>query len=302
MQSKPFLLNCDKGMTIIELMVASVVGLLLIAMTMGVTLANQNIYELDLARTRLNQNLRGAVEMMGVDIRQAGERLPAGFPAIEIVDGALGAPDELIVRRNVLDEVLTVCEDIAAGSSDSKIFLSSASVGASPACVYGAQSSNFAAWSTYRSENGGTARVYIYNLATGNGEFITYVSETDSGSTLYVEQSTGALSNDYAAENSAVYALEEWRYRLDTLGSGDILQVILNDDTANPMNVVFGLSDIQVQAIMQDGTVLDSFDSSNDWSDLESVQIDASGTERTGKQEANSRIISRYFPRNILSL
>lgn len=289
-------------MTIIELMVASVVGLLLIAMTMGVTLANQNIYELDLARTRLNQNLRGAVEMMGVDIRQAGERLPAGFPAIEIVDGASGAPDELIVRRNVLDAVLTVCEDIAAGSSDSKIFLSSSTLGASPACVYGAQSSSFTDWSNYRSENGGTARVYIYNLATGNGEFLTYSAETDSGSTLYVEQSTGTYSNDYDAENSAVYALEEWRYRLDTLGSGDILQVIRNNDTANPMNVVFGLENIQVQAIMQDGTILTTFNAANDWSDLESVQIEANGIERSGKQEVEARIISRFFPRNILSL
>jgi len=300
--SKPSLLSCDKGMTIIELLVAAVVGLLLVAMTMGATLAHQNIYELDLARTRLNQNLRGAVDMIGVDIRQAGERLPSGFPTIEIIDGVLGAPDELVLRRNILDEVLTVCEDIASGSSDGKIYLSSASVGASPACVYGAQSENYTAWNNHRTSNGGSVKVYIYNLTTGNGEFIDYTTEADSGTTLYVEQTTGSFTNDYAAENSAVYALEEWRYKIDTVGSGDILQVIQNNDTANPMNVVFGIADIQIQAIMQDGTILDTFDSANDWADLEAIQIDASGTESTGKQEATARLISRYFPRNILSL
>jgi type IV pilus assembly protein PilW len=290
-------------MTILELLVAAVVGLLLVAMTMGATIANQNIYQLDLSRTRLNQNIRGAVELIGVDIRQAGERLPSGFPAIEIVNGASGASDELVLRRNVLDEVLTVCEDIAAGSSDGRIFLTSSSAGASPACVYGGQTANYTAWNTFRTEKGGSTTVYIYNLAANVGEFVEFTSETDSGATMYIEQTSGAFVNAYTANNSAVYALEEWRYRLDSFSANaDILQVVQNNDTANPMNVVFGLSDFQVQAILQDGSSLDTFTAADDWSDLEAIQIIVSGTEQTGKQPVTSTLTSRFFPRNILSL
>lgn len=289
-------------MTLIELLVASGIGLAVMAMVFSSTMANRRLYEIDIVRTRLNQNLRGALNYLGADVRQSGERLPTGFPAVEIIDGADGAPDELILRRNVLDEVIAVCQTIPAGSSDTNISMTGGA-GASPACVYGSQAASLAAFQNRRLDEGGTSKLYIYNFATQLGEFIDHTGESDSGVSMSIQRTGTALVNQYDAEAAAVYALVEWRYRLDTVTDPDgLLQVIENGDTSNPQNITFGVRDMQIVAILNDDSQQTTFGIGDSWSLLKAVEITVSGEERTKATVINSVFSSRFFPRNVLSL
>ncbi len=303
MKLKQCIRDCDSGFTILELLVATSMSLLIIGGAIGGTLSLRSLYAIDLSRTRLNQDMRSSIDFVGVYLRQAGERLPSGVLAIEIIDGTAGAPDELILRRNLLDEVLTVCQTIPANSSDTKIHLSTSASGVSPACVYGGQAQNFSAWQAHRSAEGGTVKVYIYNLATQDGEFVDYVSESDTGLSMSIDRATGPITHQYDAESSAVYVMLEWRFRLSTLPSSEgVLEVIENEDLANPLRVAFGVTDFQLQAILQSGTVLTSFGSGDAWSELEAIEVSVSGSEQRKSQSIDTQLTSRFFPRNILSL
>ncbi|MCB0360520.1 MAG: hypothetical protein KDD44_12815, partial [Bdellovibrionales bacterium] len=240
--------NCNKGATLVELLVASTIGVLLVSLTHGVVLSNQRLYQYDLLRTELTQNLRSALDIIAGNAREAGERLPSGFPALEVVDGGGAVPDELVIRRNLLDEVLVVCSSISAGSTNTTIYASSSSA-TIPACVYPSQMTQWSTWGTYRGDNGGTVNAYVYNQSTRLGEFVTYISE-NNGADLSITKAAGSWTNDYPAQNSAVYMLSEWRYRIN----GEYLEVIRDDDDANPLLIVYGIENFQVKVEMQDGT------------------------------------------------
>ncbi len=293
----------SRGMTVLELLVASCLGLMILAMTIGATRANQVLYEVDLARTRLNQNMRSALTIVGSDIRQAGERLPIAFPAIEIIDGEDGGPDELILRRNLLDEVLFVCEDVLTTDVSDKIYLSSDDADASPACVYGGQTAAYAAWAAYRAAaDNGTVRAYIFNLSTKDGEFFNYTGEGDNGAEMYIQRPAAGFSADFQANVSAIYILVEWHYRISSLASQQgVLQLIENQDTDHPQSVIFGLTNFQVNAIDTDDNVLTSFSAANNWTLLKALELTTTGEDRSGKQTVNSTLTARFFPRNILS-
>lgn len=289
-------------MTLVELLVAGMLGLMLIAMTMGATLANQRIYELDLGRTRLNQNIRSALDIVGSDIRQSGERLPMGFPAIEVINGSDGAPDEIILRRNLADEVMVLCQAITSGTSVSTLYLTSGAAGASPACVYGGQSTAYNTWSDFRTAEGGTTDAYIFDFATDQGEFLEVTGEADSGSSMYLQITTKSFENDYAVDTTAIYLISQWHYSLDTLGSQtDIMQVTENNHTDNPLNVIYGVSDFQVKVILNDDTELESFTAANNWTLIKALEVTISGRDKVRKHEVSTVLSARFFPRNILS-
>lgn len=92
----------QRGMGIIELMVALLIGLV-----MSVALAWFYLGSRALTRTaddvsRLQESGRGALELIGMAVRQAGYRnnINAAFGAVPLTgaDGASGAPDTLTVR------------------------------------------------------------------------------------------------------------------------------------------------------------------------------------------------------------
>lgn len=296
--------NSTSGLSVIELLVASALGSILLGMALGSTMANRYLLETDSARIRTNQNVRGALDLLSLDIRQAGERLPESVPAVEIVDGATALDsDELVLRRNILDEILTVCEDLSAGDTPDKIYLSSSSSGAAPACVYGSQAVNYVSWSSHRTAQGGSVQAYIYNLATKQGEFIEITGETDNGSAMYVERTADSLQFDYDAENSAIYLMVEWRYRISSAaGMTDVLELVQNGDNANPVRVTFGISQFQVSAILQDDSILTAFGPGDKWGELKSIEVSISGKETYRNGTIETTFTSRFFPRNVLSL
>ena len=72
MKSIRSIASCNKGFTLIELLVSSSLGLLLIALVMASVLANRQLFKQDMVRTRTNENIRGALDIVGTDIRLGG--------------------------------------------------------------------------------------------------------------------------------------------------------------------------------------------------------------------------------------
>lgn len=295
MRPRRFIPVCNKGFTLIELLVAGMIGLVLMGLAFASLMAQRELLYYDFIRTRVNQNLRGAFDILGANIREAGENLPGSFPAVEIIDGGEG-PDELILRRNLLDEVLKVCQNIAGGSGDRVYF---ATAGELEGCSYGDNLQSYNTWRTHRLTKGGSVRAYIHDTGLNEGEFLDYNNEANTGTELYVTR-TGTWSRDYTVGSSAVYMIEEWHFRVGGL-DGDLLELIENGLVDNPMNVVADIQDFELRAYMQDGSIKDSLTNLDDWTTLRGVEVKLVGRGSFNNRAINPELTAKFFPRNVLS-
>ncbi len=309
MKYKLFLPNLNsnrdnRGFTLVELLVANLLGLLMIGLAISVTLGNRDAFQYDLARTKLNQNLRSGIDLLGVNVREAGENLPPTVPAIELVDGSSGQPDQLVLRRNLIDEVLKLCDPISSGSTSSEVYFANSS--GEPGCSYSDQTQNFNAWQAQRTSQGGTSYAYIFDPATQVGEVFEFDSEVDGGTEYYIERTSGSWQNDYNVGLTAIYIIEEWRFQqvddpYDSSSPKDLFQVIENSQTSTPFTVVYGITDFQVEIVDTLGNTYLDFSPTDEWTDIEYVHIVLSGEEKSNRGNINRELEARFFPRNILS-
>jgi type IV pilus assembly protein PilW len=306
MRSKRYSRDCTEGFTLIELLVALMVTGVLAAATLTIALNTRGMFETDQHRTTINQNLRAGIDLLGIDVRQAGERLPFDAPAVQITDGSGGAPDILVLRRNMLDYVLPVCKDILAGSSADSVFVARKKLPGSGKIPQGCipvpdedsdgWPDNLEAWRAYRLANGGAIQAYIHNPVTGNGEFFVYDAEDASTFHLHKGNAQSWQHSYNANQEPRVYILEQKSFRLQD----DILQCIINDDTANALNLVNRMRDFQVQAIFTDGTIQSTL-AGKPWTELETLEVTLVAGESFRMRDMDRTVVTRFFPRNILS-
>lgn len=308
-EPKPSTHKYTSGFTLMEMVITLLVTSIIVAAALALTVSVRNLYLTDQPRMSLNENLRGGMEVIAADIRQAGERLPtdplipANILPIEIVNGASGASDTLYLRRNMVDAVLPVCGDIHAGSNIDAIKVAMPSAHPPAGCGPVPDNNgdgwpdNLEAWRNYRITNGGTSgivRIYIFDPVTGVGEWVSY--DAEDASTFKLHKTTGAWQNNYpTSDHPRVYALEEREYQL----SGDRLQLVKNQ--LDTYDVTADMTNFQVQAIMQDGTVLDSFGAADNWLNLKSIKVTLSGLVKTNNKQHAGSLTMQLFPRNILS-
>lgn len=295
MKLKRSLHSSDRGFSVLELLVASFLGLLVTGLCVMAALFTRQTLGRDMVRTRINQNLRGALSILLNDGRLAGENLGPEFPAIEIIDGGGNVPDELVLRRNLLDEVLPVCTTITGGGNTNKIYFAIA--GNTAGCIYASHTQDYNAWKAYREAHDNKVKAFIFDRVNKVGEFFTYIGESDAGDSYYLRRDNGTWSRTYTVGAAAVYVLEEWRYSL----SGDTAQVIDNRNIEQPYNVAFGLTNLQVKALMLDGTTKTSFDVQDEWTSLSRIEVTVTGMETFAKKPVLRSLTGRFFPRNILS-
>ncbi|HKJ82985.1 MAG TPA: prepilin-type N-terminal cleavage/methylation domain-containing protein [Mariprofundaceae bacterium] len=307
---KPSTRSYTSGFTLLEMMVALLVTSIIVAAALSLTMSVRNLYRTDQPRIALNQNLRGGMEVLSADIRQAGERLPTdplvpvNIMPIEIQNGASGASDTIYLRRNMVDAVLPVCKDIKANSNTdvAKVAIVSANppAGCGPVPDNNGDGwpDNLEAWRKYRTNNGanptGAVRVYIFDPVTGLGEWITY--DAEDSSTFQIHKSSGKWKNSYPASHKPrLYAMEERKYYL----AGDRLRLQVNGGGYD--DVTASLTDFQAQAIMQNGTVLNAFGNGNNWLKLKAVKVTLSGLVKNSSAQHKGSLTMQLFPRNILS-
>jgi hypothetical protein len=240
------------------------------------------------------------MDLVGVNVREAGENLAQTFPAVEIIDGASGAPDELVLRRNLLDEVLKLCQPLASGSGTAEVYF--AYTGTEPGCAFDDQQHNFDIWQQYRTNNSGVVKAFIYDPTTQSGEFFDYSDEQSTGSTRYIVRSWGTWSSDYTVGQTGVYIIEEWRFKLGTdWNSNTVFQVVADAEDWNPLNIAYGITDFQAVAHLEDGSTQTSFANTNDWTRLTSIEVSMTGQDDSIGETITKSYTARFFPRNILS-
>jgi len=290
---KLFTHSSSRGFTVLELLVASMLGSLIVGLAISATMSNRGTLIDDISRVKLNQNLRSALDVVGMTVREAGENLAANFPAIIINND--GTNSRLTLRRNLLDEVLKVCAPIDSGTSNSEVYFAVTS--SISGCGYSDQLHNAQSWQNHLEQRGGATLAYIYNASTFQGEFFTYNTVVDTGTQRYIQRSGGSWANDYNTSSSAVYILEEWQFQV----VNDMLQIIEDGNSGNPLNVVDGIESFQVKALLEDTSEVVVFGSGQSWPTIRTLEISVSGIETTPKTTFEATLSGQFFPRNILS-
>lgn len=297
----------------VELLVTIVVAAILLTAVLGITFSSQRLFGADRSRTELNQNLRAVLDIVGNDVRVAGERLNS-FSGSATVQHPLAAVElsggtQLYLRRNLLDETLPLCQGFLS-TSGTEIQIARASegdgvtLGANPECFLDATSDSdgngipdaLEAWREYRSANGPAVGAFIYTVATNKFDFFLYDSDPNDDR---IGRVASTLDFDYEiSEKPAVIMVEERRYRLN----GEVLELIINGDTDNPLRLVNRVTAFRVAAVMSDGTQLtDYVGRGSDWAQLVGVELSITAMVREGARQVERTITSRYFPRNVLS-
>jgi len=108
----------SRGFTTIELLVASMVGLLLIAATTQIFVSNKQVYRLTDSLSRVQENGRFALEIMARDARMAGYKGCLGDLEYEVLDRTTIPPNDVPVItagmvRNTLNDITNYIFDFS---------------------------------------------------------------------------------------------------------------------------------------------------------------------------------------------
>ena len=286
----------ERGFTLLELLVATSLTSIIMAMVIGAMMINRQAYYEDVVRTKINSNIRSSLDIISMNVRQAGENLQDSFPAILLEDGVTATSDRLTLRRNLLPEVMTLCLNATAGFTN--LTISSLSL-SDPECITTNVQNSYDAFQQMRTSEGGSTRIYIYDQISKQGEFLDYVGEFVSGGVHVI--TTSPVTIDYDAMTTSLYMIEEYQFELSA--TDNTLELYEDGDTSTPRSVAFEISGLSVEIEMQDGSVVTVLDSSSSytWKDIRQVLLTLDGEDTYRKRTITSSLTSGYFPRNVLS-
>ena len=298
------------GFTLVEILVALGIASLLLGVILSTTLGHRRLNALDQNRTAANQNLRAALDILVADLRQAGERLPPDFPAVEVRNGT-----ELVLRRNLFDVVLSLCDRNGISGDQDNIPVADrnppeeASTEYIEACRFRDEDENglddrIDAWRNYRcgldgdpacqTDNGGeVVRVYIHDPSTGRGEWFDYDGEDDGedGSGVRIHRGNpGRWQNSYGPL-SRLYILEERRYFL----SGTVLN--LAENGGGGRGLVGDVVSLQIKARAGNSTYINFPPPGVSWTSLEYVEV----TVKSRLGNVERALSTQAVPRNVFS-
>ncbi|WP_243093712.1 PilW family protein [Thermus thalpophilus] len=295
-----------KGFTLVELLVALAMGGILLGLLLATALSNRRLYTLDQYRTAANQNLRAALDLIVADARQAGERLPGDLPAILVRNG-----NELILRRNLMDQVLALCDTNGINGNQDNIPVAIKNENRLPAgyediCRFRDSNNNgyddrIDAWRAYRCASDGepscqtgnrreVVRAYIYNPTSGQGEWFDYDAEDNSGVKIH-KGNSDRWQKSYGL-GTRIYLLEERRYYLE---DGKIL--LAENGAQTGKGVVANVTTLSVKARVGN-TWYTNFPANNlNWRQLQEIEVKVGVKIGTLTRELQTKIL----PRNILS-
>ena len=286
----------ESGFTIIELLVSLTMSAIMFALITKTILFQSDTYINDIARLRIQQNLRGAMDLVSMNVRQAGEGLDAYFPALTLAQEHSPATSRLTIRRKIVSEVFTTCKPLVPGAN--QIYISDIT-SIESACFPSNVAPSVAIWSAYRLSKSGTVPIYIYNRVAKSGEFIDYRTESTSGGDYYLQ--TTSVTGNYPARSSSIYILEEYAFSLDQ--PNKTLQLSTNGVTDQPQDVAYKVSDFQIGLTMSDGSAKTTLDPTDvvSWKNIKAVSIAMTGVETWKAQTFTRTVTGSYFPRNVLS-
>lgn len=304
------------GFSLIELVLTMVVMGMVAAMLTPLLLTARRMVLADQTRTQANQSLRTSSDLIGADVRIAGERFPRGgafqLPPIQIVTG--DSADELLLRRNLWEGTFPVCAPLSGGTSPTVVqvvqddaWLTTPPGEDYPECGQPTGTDNWpVSLSQVRSlaaqiGTGQDSVMYgfLFDPAATRGEFIRFRVESDANTSGAITRvNTGPLAFDYPLENRPrIYVMEERRYRT----RDGILELVINADTANSLRVAADVTAFRARFILADGSEGAAVATGSTWRDIRAMQIAVGTQVHEGRQVVNRELVSRFFPRNALS-
>jgi prepilin-type N-terminal cleavage/methylation domain-containing protein len=294
------------GFTLVEILVALGIASLLLGVILSTTLGHRRLYVLDQNRTAANQNLRAALDILVADLRQAGERLPLDFPAVEVNNGT-----ELVLRRNLFDVVLSLCDRNGISGNQDNIPVAdrnppqNTSMEYIEACRFRDEDGNsfddrIDAWRNYRCGLDGdpacqtgnrreVVRVYIHDPSTGRGEWFDYDGEDGSG--VHIHRGNQDRWQNSYGPLSRLYILEERRYFL----SGTVLN--LAENGGGGRGLVGDVVSLQIKARAGNSTYTNFPPAGVSWTSLEYVEV----TVKSRLGNVERALSTQAVPRNVFS-
>jgi hypothetical protein len=260
--------NQQRGLSLVELTVGAVIALFVIGLVFSGAIANRKLFLEDQTRNNVNQNLRSGLDIIGNDVQQIGEGLGTvtNFPAVQVTDNGPGTSSEMVIRRRSLNPLL-LCADLTSGTNAPVVvgIPGSTLPGCNPTPDTNGNvwpDQDLETWRNYRLENGGQVRVFLFD-GRNNGEAFDYNLEERSPNvatgSFQIQRAANVWANSYTAGRAAAYLIEERRYRLcpaaqirqpnctAQVGQDNILHVIVNGDLNNPVQLINGIDQFNVQ-------------------------------------------------------
>lgn len=291
-----------------------VMGLIL-GLLLPLVLGSRDALRGDQRRTGVNQALRIPAEIIGNDIRMAGERFArlsnTGLQPVEIIAGGSGAPDQIILRRNLSDDVLPVCESVTGTQNSIRVYRDSTWLAntTSPSYPECGPVIDPDGWPrNLRSvqdladdtTSDGILRGFLFNPAAGSGQFFNFsiTSSPDPSSGQILRQGSGPTWAGYPLENRPrIYILEERRYRLED----GFIELVVNGRDDEPLRVAADVSELRFQYVLDDGQVTGIMPADMGWRNIRSVEVLITGEQAEGADQTERTLAYRFFPRNVLS-
>lgn len=245
--------NNSLGFTLLEVIASSVMGLILLAFAFSGFLSMRQSFVGDTGAADVNQRLKTIFASIGPDMQQIGEGLTdTSLPLVEISQRIIPATSatparttsDITLRRTVIPQSLTLCENIAAGSTTAPKVIDDA-IGN---CKVDDNEEpkdgwpdTLKLWRDKRINTIGSIRAYIYDSTNKKGEFFDYKGEvlknstgttittpsttgTNKVQTVTLDKGTQTWTNDYPA-GSVIYLMDKRQYKVED----NKLKLIVND-------------------------------------------------------------------------
>lgn len=312
-----------EGFSLVELLVAMAVMGIIASLLVPLVLTSRQAVQADQIRVGVNQQLRSASDLMGADIRTAGERFPSRsalqLQPIEIVKGTGGDPDEVVLRRNLWEGTLPLCQQNLGGNNQNVTVAAPPSPNSSwnayPECIQPYLQNDWPRnlWeiNELAAEIGdnGVLRGYMWNPAlndgAGAGEFFSFEVPPASGPGQGQGQNRqlrrvggGSWQHTHRQEEfPRIYILEERRYRLQD----NVLELVINGDEDGALRAVSGITALTAQYILDDDSVVDALPANMGWRNIRGVSVRLTSAEEQGREGTERTLASTFFPRNVLS-
>lgn len=279
----------DRGLSLIELMIAMLLGLMVVGSSIGVFLSNQQTYRATEALARVQENARVGFELMAREVREAGgNACGRNLPVANVLKNA-GTTWWSNWGNGVVGYDDGEYEDSADGT-DAIDLLSATSGGVTVTETPSTSSANFKVnTNEHGFEDGDILVVCDYTQATifqatnVNTSNVTIVHNT--GGSVSPGNCTKALglpvecgSTDNAKiydENSKVVELKASRWYIGENDRGRSLYRVTMHQGAEqtPEEVAEGIEDMQIQYLLRDATTYVDAAPGLNWRDVVAVRI-----------------------------
>ena len=247
------------GVSLVELMIAITLGLVAVGAAMAIYLANRKSFALVEGVARVQENARFAVDMLGRDIREAGNAVCGGALTpvnIDLAGQTWASWSRGLVGDDWTAGITAPTGDTAAIANTDSVLLWSASSGGNPVQITGHTINTAAGTGSFTAAS---APGYIPNdvvTACDGSQLVTFRVDTVSNTTVNYRNG-GALTTPIAAGGFLnTMSAKLWYVGQSTTGAGSSLRRISQSKTGVTSNdeMVANVTNMQIQYLVGDAS------------------------------------------------